>query len=137
MAYREYDPQIAPYIARIEALEEELDAALSRAEAAEAALGFGNQWDRAAPPLSLQMTRIMRLLCARPLTVAEIADKLAIQYPVTTPRNIHVRLCQMRQMLPGPLMPMSGGHGKPVQVRDPEALKAFLATGVLPMPRAA
>ena len=122
-----------PYLARIDRLELELEAMRQRAEAAEAALGLTDQWDRAAPPLSLQMTRIIRLLCARPLTVAEIAEKLACNYPVTTPRNIHVRLCQMRQILPGPLMPMAGGHGKPVQVRDPEALKVFLRTGVLPV----
>lgn len=122
-----------PYLARIDRLELELEAMRQRAEAAEAALGLTDQWGRAVRPLSLQMTRIMRLLAARPLTTNEIADKLAIQYPITTVRNIHVRLCQMRQILPGPLMPMSGGHGRPVHVRDPEALKEFLRTGVLPV----
>lgn len=121
-----------PYVAQIERLEMELETMRQRAEAAEAALGCGPQWDRAVKPLSLQMTRIMRLLANRPLTTNEIAVKLATQYPVTTIRNIHVRLCQIRQILPGPLMPMAGGHGKPVEVRDPEALRAFLATGALP-----
>jgi hypothetical protein len=34
-------------------------------------------------------------------------------------------------------MPMSAGHGKPVEVRDPGALRAFLASGQMPMARAA
>ena len=126
-----------PYLARIERLELELEAMRQRAEAAEAALGQGDQWHRAVKPLSLQMTRIMRLLAHRPLTTTELADKLALQYPATTVRNVHVRLCQIRQVLPGPLMPMSAGHGKPVEVRDPEALRAFLASGQMPMARAA
>jgi hypothetical protein len=127
-----------PYLLQIARLETELEAMRQRAEAAEAALGQGDQWDRAVKPLSLQMTRIMRLLAHRPLTSQEIADKLiTTDYPNTSVRAVHVRLCQIRQVLPGPLMPMSAGHGKPVEVRDPGALRAFLAGGQMPMARAA
>ena len=117
----------------IEELEEQVEAWRQRAEAAEAALGVGDHWHRAVPPMSLQMTRIMRLLAARPLTSAEIAEKLITSdYPNTSVRTVLVRLCQIRQVLPAGLMPTSGGYGKPYSVRDPEALKAFLLSGQLP-----
>jgi hypothetical protein len=120
----------------IEELEEQVETWRQRAEAAEAALGMGDHWHRAVPPLSLQMTRIMRLLSARPLTSAEIAEKLiTTDYPNTSIRTVLVRLCQIRQVMPAGLMPMSGGYGKPYIVRDPEALKAFLWSGQLPQPQ--
>ena len=122
----------------IEDLEHQIEHWRQRAEAAEAALGQGDQWHRAVPPLSLQMTRIMRLIAHRPLTSQEIADKLiTTDYPNTSVRTVLVRLCQIRQVLPGPIMPMSGGYGKPYTVRDPGALNAFLANGTLNQKRAA
>lgn len=124
MSYTERNP----YVARIEALEEEVETLRQRAEAAEAALGLGDQWHRAVPPLSLQMTRIMRLIAARPLTSVEITDKLIVEYPNTSVRTVLVRLCQIRQLLPAGLMPTSGGHSKPYSVRDPAALRAFLSS---------
>jgi hypothetical protein len=122
----------------IEDLELAVEHWRQRAEAAEAALGQGDQWHRAVPPLSLQMTRIMRLIAHRPLTSQEIADKLiTTDYPNTSVRTVLVRLCQIRQVLPGPIMPMSGGYAKPYSVRDPGALRAFLAGGCLETRRAA
>jgi len=120
----------SPYALQIARLEEELEAMRQRAEAAEADLGQGDQWHRAVPPLTLQMTRIMRLLAARPLTATELVDKLTCDYPNTSTRVLMVRLCQIRQLLPAGMMPVSGGYCRPYSVRDPEALKAFLAGGV-------
>jgi hypothetical protein len=127
-----------PYLIQIADLETQIEHWRQRAEAAEAALGQGNQWDRAVPPLSLQMTRIMRLIARRPLTSVEIADKLiTTDYPNSSVRTVLVRLCQIRQVLPGSIMPMSGGYGRPYSVREPDALKAFLASGQIPMRAAA
>jgi hypothetical protein len=38
-----------------------------------------------------------------------------------------VRLCQIRQLVPANIMPVSGGYNRPYAVKDPAALKAFLA----------
>lgn len=122
----------------IEELEEQVEYWRARAEAAEAALGMGDQWGRAIHPLSLQMTRIMRLLVTRPMTAGQIADQLqANDYPLTTERTIIVRICQIRRLLPGSIMPFSQGYSKGYRVADPAALAEFLATGVLPAQRRA
>ena len=115
----------------IEELEERVEYWRNRAEAAEAAIGMGDQWQRAVAPLSLQMTRMMRLIAARPLTSVELTDALVSEYPNTTVRTMIVRLCQIRQLVPPNIMPVSGGHNRPYAVKDPAALKAFLA-GVAP-----
>jgi hypothetical protein len=127
-----------PYIAQIERLEEELEAMRQRAEAAESALGYGEQWHRAVKPLSLQMTRIMRLLVARDMTAQDLLLVLEQAYPNITIGSIKVRICTIRGLLPGGLMPFKlGGVGHGYSVRDKVALLEFLRTGELPVMRRA
>jgi hypothetical protein len=134
MAYTERNP----YVARIEALEEELETMRARAEAAEAALGQGDQWHRAVLPLSLQMTRIMRLLQRRDLTGQDLFLALEDDYPNTTIGSLKVRLHQIRTLLPGPIAPFKlGGVGHGYSVRDRAALAEFLASGTINQKRAA
>ena len=122
----------------IEDLEHQIEHWRQRAEAAEAALGQGAQWHRAVQPLSLQMTRMMRLLSARDMTAQDLLLVLETDYPSITIGSIKVRLSTIRGLLPGGMAPSKrGGTGHPYTVPDPQALKAFLASGVLEIRRAA
>lgn len=111
----------------IEELEEQVEYWRQRAEVAEAALGYGEQWHRAVKPLSLQMTRIMRLLAARDMTAQDLLLILEQAYPNITIGSIKVRICTIRGLLPGSLMPFKlGGVGHGYTVKDRAALRAFL-----------
>lgn len=127
-----------PYLAQIERLEEELEAMRQRAEAAEAALGMGDSWGIAVRPLSLQMTRIMRLLAARDMNPQTLFLVLEETYPNTTIGSLKVRLSTIRGLLPGHIAPFKqGGVGHAYSVKDKAALLEFLATGALPSMRRA
>jgi hypothetical protein len=122
----------------IEDLREEVEHWRARAEAAEAALGMGDGWGVAVPPLSLQMTRIMRLLAARDMNPQTLLLTLEETYPKTTIGSLKVRLSTIRGMLPGHIAPFKrGGVGHAYTVKDRDALRAFLASGQMPMARAA
>lgn len=117
----------------IEDLELEVEHWRARAEAAEAALGMGEAtWSRAVAPLSLQSTRIMRLLAARDMTCLEMVAVLERDYPDMTKQLVRVKLSQIRPILPWNIMPTMGGYGRPYSVKDRDALQKFLATGELP-----
>ena len=127
-----------PYTLQISRLEEELEAMRQRAEAAEAALGMGTaDWNRAVKPLSLQTTRIMRLLAVRDMTCDEMAGALIRDYPDMSKQLVRIRMSQIRPILPWELMPTMAGYYRPYSVKDRDALKAFLATGELPQVRRA
>jgi hypothetical protein len=122
-----------PYLLQIARLQEELEAMRQRAEAAEAALGMGDGWGVAVPPLSLQMTRIMRLLAARDMNPQTLFLTLEETYPNTTIGSLKVRLSTIRGMLPGHIAPFKrGGVGHAYTVKDRAGLREFLRTGVLP-----
>jgi hypothetical protein len=136
MAYTERNP----YVARIEALEEELETLRARAEAAESALR-GNQWDVAVFPLSLQMTRIMRLLVRRDLSFEQISAALSSDYGSVTTNVIKAQICRIRPRLPAHIVPprnasIAGGVAV-YTIPDRPALAEFLRSGVLPEQRRA
>jgi hypothetical protein len=129
----------------IEDLELAVEYWRSRAEAAEEALRGGSSepgvWMEAVYPLTLFQTRVMRLLARRGMSSAGLLQVLQNDYPNTSDGSVKAQLTNIRHALPAEIAPV---RGKPYPgcfhihyVPDPEALKAFLASGVLETRRAA
>jgi len=108
-------------------LEEQVEYWRQRAECAEHVLR-GDHWNKKVPPLTLQQTRILRLLAKRDMDAAAIARSLTDDYPTITAKAIMVRVSQMRTILPEHLRISSviGQHGAPYRTPDKGALTAFL-----------
>jgi len=131
-----------PYVARIEALEEEVEKWRARAEAAEAALQ-GTAWETPRWPCSLYQTRVLRVLVNQDATGNQIALALENNYPGTSLNVLKAQISKMRRVLPehiAPPLAYNGGwgNGGPVYtIPDREALRAFLDGGELPAARRA
>lgn len=130
-----------PYLARIERLETELEVMRQRAEAAESALR-GDNWSRPVAPLSLYETRVLRILMKRDATGEQIVRAMSADYEATSTNSLKALLSRMRRRLPPDIVPpccVPGGWGVSAIYTIPDrlALAAFLATGELPMARAA
>ncbi len=133
--------ELKPYITQIDGLRTELETMRQRAEAAEAALR-GDNWNRFVPPLSLYETRVLRILVKRDVSGEGIVRALRSDYETTTTNSLKAILTRMREKLPAHIVPprcVPGGWGVSAIYTIPDrlALAAFLATGELPMARAA
>lgn len=121
-----------PYILRIEALEEELEAMRQRAEAFEQAFGPG-AWDRRVQPLSLYQTRIMRIIAKGDVTGTDAVRLMACYYPNTSMNSFDALLVHIRRTLPEAIAPNRRRSKHCVlTVPDRPALRTFLESGVLP-----
>lgn len=121
----------------IEDLEEQVEYWRGRAEAAEAALRT-EDWSVARRPLTLQMTRILRIIERKPTNLEQITRALEFDYPSITQNSVKVRISTMRQLLPPGAMPVKlGGAGHVYMIGDAEVVRRFLATGELPETRRA
>jgi hypothetical protein len=121
-----------PYILRIEALEEELEAMRQRAEAFEQAFGPG-AWDKPVAPLSLYQTRIMRIIAKGDVTGTDAVRLLACYYPSTSGNSFDALLVLIRRALPDAIAPNRRRSKYCVlTVPDRPALREFLETGILP-----
>jgi hypothetical protein len=134
-----------PYLIQLERAQEEAEYWRNRAEAAEEALRGGSTepgvWMELVYPLTLFQTRVMRLLARRGMSSVGLLQVLQNDYPNTSDGAIKAQLTAIRHVLPAQIAPV---RGKPYPgcfhihyVPDPEALKAFLVTGQLPMRAAA
>lgn len=110
-----------------EDLEEQVEYWRQRAEDAEQAL-YGHKWDSVVKPLTLSETRIMRLIARRPMSQHQIAlvmENYSNADDVET--LVKVMLCRIRRRLPENIEPIKYTRQfAPVEVRDREALRAFL-----------
>lgn len=121
----------------IEDLEEQVEYWRARAEAAEMALKT-EDWSVARRPLTLQMTRILRIIERKPTNLEQITRALEFDYPSITQNSVKVRISTMRQLLPAGVMPVKqGGAGHVYMIGDAEIARHFLATGELPEVRRA
>jgi hypothetical protein len=130
-----------PYLLQIARLQEELEAMRQRAEAAEAALGLAFV-EVAVPPMGLYQTRVMRMLAERDLTGQQIINALLPHYPNTTDNCLKSFMSQLRRKLPASIAPPRAkpagwGVSSPYTIPDRPALRAFLASGQMPMARIA
>jgi hypothetical protein len=137
MAYTERNP----YVARIEALEEELETMRARAEAAEHALR-GVEWETHVRPLSLYQTRVLRILAQRDASADSITEALQADYPGTSTNCLKAQISKMRRFMPREIVPPNAynsgwGSSAVYTIPDRPALAEFLATGQLPLRRAA
>ena len=110
----------------VDDLEYQVEYWRQRAESAEAAL-CGNSWNTAVPPLTLQQTRLMRLLARRPMSAAMMLDRLQGDYESFTDNGLKAALCYCRKRLPDHIAPQRCvKHGSLVDVLDRAALREFL-----------
>lgn len=110
----------------IDELEYQVEYWRRRAEDAERALK-GDHWDSKVPPLSLQQTRIMRLIARRPITPKAICEVIQNDYPDCSIKGVLATVSNARRKLPDAIRPMHAwGEGNRYRVPDPDALKAFL-----------
>ena len=110
----------------VEELQEQVEYWRDRAESAERAIK-GDKWNEAVPPMTLQETRIMRIIARRPVSGASILGTLYADYPNTSDNVLKSRLSMIRGKMPEHLSPTRfGGKMTPYNVPDRDALKAFL-----------
>lgn len=109
----------------VEDLEEQVEFWREKAERFERVLK-GAGWDDPVPPLTLQQTRIMRIIAARPSLALTIADALQDDYPRIEPNTVKVQINKIRGRLPAHLAPRLCVPLTPYTVPDREALRAFI-----------
>jgi hypothetical protein len=133
--------EIRPYLTQIEGLRLELEAMRQRAEAAEHALR-GVEWETHVRPLSLYQTRVLRILAQRDASADTITEALQADYPGTSTNCLKAQISKMRKFMPRELVPPNAynsgwGSSAVYTIPDRAALAEFLASGRLPMARAA
>jgi hypothetical protein len=134
-----------PYALQIARLEEEVEYWRQRAEKAELALRGGvsepGKWGDRVLPLSLLQTRLMRLLAVQAMTSKALQLALRNDYPRISDGSIKAHFTQVRSVLPANIAPPRGapcpGTLHHYTIPDRPALAEFLATGQLPLRRAA
>jgi hypothetical protein len=110
----------------VEELEYEAEYWRDRAERAEAALK-GDAWNEAVAPLTLQTTRVMRLLARRPMSTGTIVELMGVDYERFNEKGLKVCMCHARAALPEAIAPIRlRTNCVPYDVPDRGALKAFL-----------
>jgi hypothetical protein len=133
--------EIRPYLTQIEGLRLELEAMRQRAEAAEHALR-GVEWETHVRPLSLYQTRVLRILAQRDASADTITEALQADYPGTSTNCLKAQISKMRRFMPREIVPPNAynsgwGSSAVYTIPDRAALAEFLATGQLPLRRAA
>jgi hypothetical protein len=125
----------------IEDLELAVEHWRARAEAAESALR-GVEWETPVRPLSLYQTRVLRVLVMRDATGDQLVQAMGADYEQTSGNALKAQLSKMRRLLPAHIVPpcnVPAGWGVSAvyTIPDRPALAEFLASGQLPLRRAA
>jgi hypothetical protein len=122
----------------IEDLQIEVETLRQRCDAFEAFLAGSGEWEAPVRPLSLYQTRLMRLIARKDLTGSDAVRIMGCYYPETSPNAMDCQLVYIRRVLPAEIAPrLRRTKFDYLSVPDRDALKAFLASGRLPMARAA
>ena len=122
----------------LEDLHLEIETLRQRCDAFEAAFGPGDAWSTPVPPLTLYQTRVMRLIAKREMTGNDALRILASYYPSTSDNALDSQLVNIRRAMPFDIAPrLRRSKFDYLSVPDRDALKAFLASGQMPMARAA
>ncbi|MEO0606623.1 MAG: hypothetical protein AAFY82_00220 [Pseudomonadota bacterium] len=118
---------VRPYVSRIETLEEEnehlrqLNEDLRKAAASD-------EWDQLRWPLTLQQTRVLRLVHKGIYNRTQIARKIELDYPNFNVPTLNVVLTKIRRALPEAISPRrSKVYNSTLRVPDPETLGQYLA----------
>jgi len=127
-----------PYALQISRLEEELEAMRGTVAAFEALLAGPGNWEAPVRPLSLYQTRLMRLVARKDVTGSDAVRVMGCYYPDTSPNALDCQLVYIRKLLPANIAPrVRRTKFDYISVPDRPALLAFLATGQLPLRKAA
>ena len=127
-----------PYATQIARLEEEVEHLAQRCKAFEDLLASNGEWDQPTPPLTLYQTRLLRILARKDAPAAVVARLMGAYYPDTSCDSIDVIVLRLRRTLPPEIAPRKRRTRNDVlSVPDRAALAEFLATGQLPLRRAA
>ena len=122
----------------IEDLHLEIETLRQRCDGFEAAFGPGDAWSTPVPPLTLYQTRVMRLIAKREMTGNDALRILASYYPSTSDNALDSQLVNIRRAMPFDIAPrLRRSKFDYLSVPDRDALKAFLASGVIETRRAA
>ena len=124
--------------AHLDSLHLEIETLRQRCDAFEAFLAGSGEWEAPVRPLSLYQTRLMRLIARKDVTGSDAIRIMGCYYPDTSPNAFDCQLVYIRRVLPAEIAPrLRRTKFDYLSVPDRDALRAFLASGQMPMARIA